>query len=90
MQPTSRNVCFLPQCTPTAVEQKLQKYIDEVGPGHFTHVPQITETMCKLPFGAHGSAAGKALQFLKHCAAQVCLSWNLPCCSFARLSSCVY
>jgi len=54
------------------VEQQLQKYIDEVGPGHFTHVPQITETMCKLPFGAHGSAAGKALQLLKQCAAQVC------------------
>ena len=62
----------MPQCTPTVVEQQLQKYIDEVGPGHFTHVPQITETMCKLPFGAHGSAAGKALQLLKQCAAQVC------------------
>jgi len=59
------------QCTPTAVEQQLQKYIDEAGPGHFTHVPQITEVMCKLPFGAHGSAAGKALQLLKQCAAQV-------------------
>ena len=70
MWPT-RNVCFLPQCTPTAVEQQLQKYIDEAGPGHFTHVPQITEVMCKLPFGAHGSAAGKALQLLKQCAAQV-------------------
>ena len=68
----TRNVCFLPQCTPTAVEQQLQKYIDEAGPGHFTHVPQITEVMCKLPFGAHGSAAGKALQLLKQCAAQVC------------------
>ena len=81
MWPT-RNVCFLPQCTPTAVEQQLQKYIDEAGPGHFTHVPQITEVMCKLPFGAHGSAAGKALQLLKQCAAQVCprprLPWNLP------------
>ena len=62
---------LLPQSTPTAVEQQLQKYIDEVGPGHFTHVPQITELMCKLPFGAHGSAAGKALQLLKQCAAQV-------------------
>lgn len=61
-----------PQCTPAAVEQQLQKYIDEAGPGHFTHVPQITEVMCKLPFGAHGSAAGKALQLLKQCAAQVC------------------
>ena len=61
----------LSQCTPTAVEQQLQKYIDEAGPGHFTHVPQITEVMCKLPFGAHGSAAGKALQLLKQCAAQV-------------------
>ena len=71
MWPT-HNVCFLPQCTPTAVEQQLQKYIDEAGPGHFTHVPQITEVMCKLPFGAHGSAAGKALQLLKQCAAQVC------------------
>ena len=63
---------FLPQSTPTAVEQQLQKYIDEAGPGHFTHVPQITEIMCWLPFGAHGSAAGKALHFLKQCAAQVC------------------
>ena len=35
-------------------------------------MPQITEVMCKLPFGAHGSAAGKALQLLKQCAAQVC------------------
>ena len=61
-----------PQCTPTAVEQQLQKYIDEAGPGHFTHVPQITEVMCKLPFGSHGSAAAKALQFLMQCAAQVC------------------
>jgi len=81
MWPT-RNVCFSPQYTPTAVEQKLQKYIDEAGPGHFTHVPQITEVMCKLPFGAHGSAAGKALQLLKQCAAQVCprprLPWNSP------------
>ena len=34
-------------------------------------MPQITEVMCKLPFGAHGSAAGKALQLLKQCAAQV-------------------
>ena len=61
----------LSQCTPTAVDQQLQKYIDEAGPGHFTHVPQITEVMCKLPFGAHGSAAGKAMQLLKQCAAQV-------------------
>ena len=50
----------------------MQKYIDEIGPGHFTHVPQITEVMSNLPFGAHGSAAGKALQLLKRCAAQVC------------------
>ena len=64
------------QCTPTAVEAQLQKYIDEAGPGHFTHVPQITEVMCKLPFGAHGSAAGKALQLLKQCATQV--SFALP------------
>ena len=27
--------------------------------------------MCKLPFGAHGSAANRALQLLKACAAQV-------------------
>ena len=27
--------------------------------------------MCKLPFGAHGSAANKALQLLRKCAAQV-------------------
>ena len=60
----------LSQCTPTAVEQQLQKYIDEAGPGHFTHVPQITEVMCKLPSDAHGSAA-KALQLLKQCAVQV-------------------
>lgn len=31
------------QCTPAAVEQQLQKYIEEAGPGHFTHVPHITE-----------------------------------------------
>ena len=57
--------------TPVAVEQQLQTYIDETGPGRFIHVPQITEVMCKLPFGAHGSAANKALQLLKHCASQV-------------------
>ena len=51
--------------TPAAVEQLLQSYIDEAGPGRFTHVPQITEVMCKLPFGAHGSPANKALQLLR-------------------------
>ena len=83
----------MPQCTPTAVEQQLQKYIDDAGPGHFTHAPQITEVMCKLPFGAHGSAAGKALQFLKQCAAQVCprpVYRGIYRFSFARLSSFVY
>ena len=57
-----------------AVEQQLQKYIDETSPGHFTHVPHITEVMCKLPYGAHGSAASKALVLLKECAAKV---WSM-------------
>jgi hypothetical protein len=57
--------------TPVSVEQQLQTFIDETGPGHFMHVPMITEVMCKLPFGAHGSAANKALQLLKQCATQV-------------------
>ena len=43
-------------------------------------MPQITEVMCKLPFGAHGSAAGKALQLLKQCAAQV----RHPCSKLVR------
>ena len=47
------------ECTPMAVEQQLQKYISETGPGAFSHVPHITEVMCKLPFGAHGSAAAR-------------------------------
>ena len=64
------------ECTPLAVEQMLQKYVAEAGPGHFVHIPQITEVMCKLPFGAHGSAAGKALKLLKQCAAQV---QRMPC-----------
>ena len=62
------------QCTPTAVEAQLQKYIDETGPGHFAHVPKITEAMCKLPaehYGADSSAAAKALQLLEQCATQV-------------------
>ena len=59
-----------PQCTPVAVEVQLQKYIEECGPGRFSAVPHITEVMCKLPYGAHGSAANKALQLLKHCASQ--------------------
>ena len=54
-----------------AVEQQLQKYISETGPGAFSHVPHITEVMCKLPFGAHGSAAAKALELLRRCAEQV-------------------
>eukprot|EP00966_Prymnesium_polylepis_P233931 5410989-Prymnesium_polylepis.1 len=58
------------ECTPVAVEQQLQKYIDDAGPGHFTHVPHITAVMCKLPF-AHGSAASEALIFLQRCASQV-------------------
>jgi hypothetical protein len=57
--------------TPVAVEEQLQTFIDETGPGDFTHVAMITEVMCKLPFGAHGSAANKALQLLKQCATQV-------------------
>ena len=65
-----------PQFTPNAVELQLQKYIDELGPGNFSHLPAITEVMCKLPFGAHGSAAGKALTLLKQCAAQV---QRMPC-----------
>ena len=56
-----------------AVEQQLQKYISETGPGAFSHVPHITEVMCKLPFGAHGSAAAKALELLRRCAEQVCV-----------------
>ena len=59
------------ECTPLAVEQLLQHYISEAGPGHFIHVPQITEVMCKLPYGAQGCAATKALALLRECAAQV-------------------
>ena len=65
------------QCTPVAVEVQLQKYIDETGPGHFAHVPKITEAMCKLPaehYGADSSAAAKALQLLEQCATQVCFA----------------
>ena len=57
--------------TPNAVEEQLQTYINKAGPGHFTHVPKITEVMCKLTVRAHGSTAAKVLQLLKQCAAQV-------------------
>ena len=59
------------ECTPEAVEQQLQKYIAELGPGRFALVPHITDLMCKLPYGAHGSAAARALDLLKRCATQV-------------------
>lgn len=74
-RPPDRRTWDLLKCmaeyTPVAVEQQLQMFIDETGPGRFSHVPMITEVMCKLPFGAHGSAANKALQLLKQCATQV-------------------
>ena len=56
--------------TPAAVEPLLQSYIDEEGPGRFTHVPQITVVMCKL-FGADGSASNRALKLLQRFGAQV-------------------
>ena len=59
------------ECTPVAVEQMLQHYVEQSGPGHFTQIPHITEVMCKIPSDPHGSAASKALKLLKQCAAQV-------------------
>ena len=61
----------LAQCTPVAVEQVLQKHMAKASSGHFIHVPQITEVMCKLPCTAQGGAASKALAFLRTCAEQV-------------------
>ena len=59
------------QCTPTAVEQELQKYVDAAGPGHLTHVPKITQIMCKLPASEGDHAAVRALKLLKRLGAQV-------------------